>query len=255
MTLLVAAAAALGALGAFTAACDDDSGPTESIERRTVAAGATREAIEGRDTPFSIERNGTAVPVKRLPDGTLVAGGTPLTAEEATRIAPSPTTATDTTPTPIPTVGPPPTAVGSGRIQFSSYAPITAAVGEEFEVTIVADGPNRAFQGYQWNLYANDVIQVLREAPVDAAGFDTCQGFNEVALNQHYGGCIHLGGTITATYAGPLTVVTLRCATQGAGQARLLGSLEGAPFPSSYLINTGQEFGSANTETVEVTCT
>lgn len=259
-------ASALGALGLMFAGCGDGETPTTSSEFRTVSAGATQQARDGTEVfGATVLREGTAVAVMRLQDGTLVAGGTPLTAAEATKIAFGPDgggggltptvspSAQAATPTPVVPIQTPVT--GGGRIAFESYGPISAASGAEFQLALVTDGIERPYQGYQWDVYANDTIVVLREEPVTAAGLETCSGLQEVAVNQHYGGCIHIGPKITSIYTGRLTVLTFSCASAGSGQIRLLNALEGAPFSTSYIMDTGAEFGTANTASIDVTCT
>lgn len=243
-------------------ACGSDNQPKVSGEFKTAVAQTTQQAREGSEVFGQfVTRHDTLVPVRRLPDGTLVAEGTPLPLDEvSTVVAAASATEVPATETPTPTrtpegFTPAPTVAGIGRLAFASYEPIAAAVGAEFSLALTTKDVDRPYQGFQWNIYAANSVEVLREEPVAASGLDICTGINEVAPNQHYGGCLKIGDQIKTVYQGRLTTVIFRCTTPGVAQIRLLNALEGGPFKSTLIDYTGGEFGSTDTTAVSVTCT
>ena len=280
----LAACAAVVMLAAFSAACGGSSkkaATTTPVTPGTVTAGATKQATTSASaatktnvTPAPTSGVATIVPVTVLANGTIVSGGTPITAEQATAIsaqqtsvvaaatatagpattavvtAPPGSTATPTATAVIPPTLPP---AAGGTIAFESTAPINVATGADFDVNLIVSGVSERYQGYQWTIHDGPNVTLVRQTTSGGSGFSTCATPTNVGQNLTYGGCFSTGDT--APYNGRVETVTFHCDAPGALTLRFANVIESNNYGTSFLrTGGGGEFGGGSSDVVNVTC-
>lgn len=160
------------------------------------------------------------------------------------------------TPTPCnPTPCPPtatPTPFGTGTVRFTSYAPVTASVGQSFNLTLEAVDPSIPYEGYEYRILTSAIAPILGHAPIAANGMTLCSPPFDVGSPDHsyYGGCLHPTG-LDVHYEGALTTITFSCVAPG---VVAIGLISDNVFPTGLIARGGAGFGEFDGSTVDVTC-
>jgi len=216
------------------------------IATEVVPAGAV-------DTPGA---EGTAVfpGGTSAPGATLPPGATP---------PPDATQAADAQPTNPPGSTP---AIPAGRIAAVSldsnpatpavdHGSIAVATGSNFDVQVVITPPE-PYMGYQYRIFwPEDVMSYVGEVTLTPGELSLCAAVTVKPDNENdgiYGGCLRSGGD--TDFAGPVTMLTLRCDAAGTHRLRMLTLAEG-PFGTSLLKIGGIEFAGEIDEGFDVICT